>query len=71
MMFAIIGRAILSWFDPRGQNPISRALIELTEPIIGPIRSVMPRMGMIDLSPMIAVILIIIIMEMLRSVAAS
>ena len=67
MMFAIIIRAVLSWFDPRGQNPVSRALIEFTEPIIAPIRSIMPRMGMIDLSPMIAIFMIIMLQQMIQS----
>jgi YggT family protein len=69
MLFAIIIRAILSWFDPRGSNPVSRALIEFTEPIIAPIRSVMPRMGMIDLSPMIAVFIIIMLQRMIQTAA--
>ena len=67
MMWAIIIRAVLSWFDPRGQNPVSRALIELTEPIVAPIRSIMPRMGMIDLSPMIAIFVIYILQAMISS----
>jgi YggT family protein len=67
MMFAIIIRAVLSWFDPRGQNPVSRALNEFTEPIIAPIRSIMPRMGMIDLSPMIAIFIIIMLQQMIAS----
>lgn len=67
MMWAIIVRAVLSWFDPRGQNPVSRALIEFTEPIVAPIRSIMPRMGMIDLSPMIAIFVIYILQSMISS----
>ena len=66
MTFAIIGRAISSWFDPRAANPISRVLVDLTEPIIAPIRSFMPRMGMIDLSPLIAILLIRVLIEMLN-----
>ncbi len=65
MMWAIVGRAILSWFDPRGSNPISRFLIEFTEPVIAPIRSFMPRLGMIDLSPLIAILLIQLLRMML------
>jgi len=67
MLFAIIIRAVLSWFDPRGSNPVSRALIEFTEPIIAPIRSIMPRMGMIDLSPMIAIFIIIMLQQMIAT----
>jgi YggT family protein len=67
MMWAIIIRAVLSWFDPRGQNPVSRALIEFTEPIVAPIRSIMPRMGMIDLSPMVAIFVIYMLQAMISN----
>jgi YggT family protein len=59
----IIARAFLSWvpnlIDPRG--PIAEFLVTVTEPILAPIRSVMPRMGMIDLTPMIAILLLQVI----------
>ena len=52
----IFVRAIISWIpgivDPRG--PIAEFLITVTEPILAPIRSLMPRM-MFDFSPMIAI----------------
>ncbi len=65
--FAIIGRAIVSWFDPTGRSSIQRILIDLTEPIIAPIRRVVPSMGMIDLSPFIALLLIQVVSRMLNS----
>lgn len=67
MTLAIIARAILSWFDPMGANPVSRFLYEFTEPVIAPIRSIMPRTGFIDLSPMIAIIIIMILQRVLES----
>lgn len=67
MMFAIFARAIISWFDPTGSNPVARFLFEFTEPVIAPIRSIMPRTGFIDLSPMIAIFLIIILRQVLAS----
>lgn len=67
MTFAIIGRAISSWFDPRATNPISRVLVDITEPIVAPIRSFMPRMGMIDLSPLIAILLIRVLIQVLHN----
>ena len=69
MMFLIIGRAIFSWFDPRGTTPVARFLYEVTEPIIAPIRSIMPRTGFIDLSPMVAILLIILLQSMLAGAA--
>ena len=63
LTFAIIGRALLSWFDPHYSNPISGFLFEVTEPILRPIRSLLPGGMMIDFSPFIA----IVILNILRS----
>jgi YggT family protein len=67
MMYAIIARALVSWFDRGMQNPISQFLVQLTEPIIAPIRRVLPTAGMIDFSPMVAIILIWVLQMMLSS----
>jgi len=58
---AILGRVIMSWVSPRGDDQISRVLIQITEPLIAPIRRVIPRFGMFDLSPMIALLLLNVI----------
>jgi YggT family protein len=55
-------RVILSWFI-RERNRFMDFLNEATEPILGPIRRAMPRLGMLDLSPIVAFFLI----EMIRS----
>lgn len=55
---AIFARVIMSWLPLSPDNPIVRILLNLTEPILGPIRRIMPRMGMLDLSPFFALILI-------------
>lgn len=55
---AIFARVIMSWLPLNPENPIVRVLLSLTEPILGPIRRIMPRMGMLDLSPFFALILI-------------
>ena len=67
MQFAIIGRAILSWFDRSQSNPVSQFLIQLTEPIVAPIRAIMPSMGMIDLSPLVAILVLLVLRTMLIS----
>ena len=61
----IIGRALLSWFDPGMQSPVGRVLRDVTEPIIAPIRQVMPSLGMFDLSPIVALLLIRLIGQMI------
>ena len=72
LLFAVIGRALLSWFDPRMTTPIGRVLYEITEPIIAPIRNVVGgRTGMIDISPMIAALLIILLQRLIGSSLAT
>ena len=56
LSFAIFGRVIMSWVSPAGRDPISMILIQITEPVLRPIRQLMPRTGGFDLTPMIALI---------------
>ncbi len=58
LIFAIIGRALLSWFQIGPDHPIGRILYEVTEPILGPMRRVIPMIGMIDISPIVAILLL-------------
>lgn len=56
---AIFLRAIFSWFvTPGSDNVIMRFLVEITEPIISPLRRVIPSMGALDLSPFVAMVLL-------------
>jgi YggT family protein len=56
-IFAIIILAILSWVStPYHHNPIAPVLEQLTRPVMKPARRILPPMGGIDLSPMLAVI---------------
>ena len=55
MFWAIIARSLLSFFPIDQSSPLFQLLHRVTEPIIEPIRRVMPQTGMFDLSPMIAI----------------
>ncbi|MFT4040332.1 MAG: YggT family protein [Thermomicrobiales bacterium] len=65
LMFALIGRALLSWVDPRGQWAISRILADVTDPLIAPLRRVIPPIGMIDISFIVAILLIQVLQRLL------
>jgi YggT family protein len=52
--FTILARVLLSWFGGNPANPIVRFVIDVTEPVLYYIRKILPRMGMIDLSPLVA-----------------
>jgi YggT family protein len=58
LAIAIFIRAILSWVAPDPTNPLVQVLDQITEPILGPLRQVIPRIGMIDISPLVAIILL-------------
>ena len=58
LFFAILGRVILSFIDPQGNMWVSKLLYELTEPLLGPIRRIVPPMGMLDFSPLILLLLL-------------
>jgi len=47
---AILVRIVLSWFSIGGAAPFVRLLFEITEPILAPIRRVIPTAGMFDFS---------------------
>ncbi len=66
LSLAILGRVLISWVDPMGNMRISRILQELTEPILAPIRSILPSVGMFDLSPLVAMLLLQLIGQLLR-----
>ena len=64
---AILGRVIISWINLSPDNPIVVLLYGITEPILGPIRRVLPSMGLLDLSPMVALIVMMILQRVLLS----
>jgi YggT family protein len=61
LTWAIIIRALLSWFSFSGAQPVFRLLVEITEPVLAPIRRVLPTAGMLDFSPLVALLLIQVI----------
>jgi len=65
LAIAILIRALLSWVQPDPRNPIVQALDAITEPILQPLRQIVPRIGMIDITPMVAMIVLFIIAGLL------
>ncbi|APZ43556.1 YggT family protein [Acidihalobacter ferrooxydans] len=67
---AIIVMALLSWVSMAGggYNPIAALLDTLTRPLLAPIRKVVPLIGMVDLSPLIALLALNAALILVRSV---
>ncbi|HVA25162.1 MAG TPA: YggT family protein [Chloroflexota bacterium] len=58
LVIAIFLRAIISWFRLAPDNPIIVILTQVTEPILAPLRRIVPSLGMFDITPWIAMILL-------------
>ena len=56
LWLVILGRVLFSWIDPRFEGPIGRFLFDTTEPMLAPIRRLLPQAGMLDLAPLILLI---------------
>ena len=67
LWIAIFARAIVSWFPISQDGPIVRSLDAITEPVLEPLRRVVPRVGLFDITPMVAILLIIVIQQLLIS----
>jgi YggT family protein len=67
-MWIIIIRALISWVSPNPYNPIVRFLYRVTEPVLRPLRRILPLGGLgIDFSPVIVILIIIFLRHFLVS----
>ncbi len=64
-------RALLSWFNLPPTNPLVTMLHDVTEPILSPLRRVVPRIGMMDITPVVAIILMDFVRRILHEVLIS
>jgi YggT family protein len=57
---------VLSWLRLSPDNPVVRVVATLTEPVLAPIRKLLPDLGGIDFSPMILLVLVQAVKALLR-----
>jgi YggT family protein len=67
LIFAILIRALISWFPIPPTSPIIRLLDDITEPILSPLRKIVPRLGMMDITPIVAMVGLSILQQILVS----
>lgn len=73
--YALIIMIILSWVAPRASHPGALLVMQLVEPIMSPVRRIIPPLGMLDLSPIVVFIGInlidgIVVGSLIRTVAS-
>ena len=70
-ILVLAARAILSWFPPSsssgGLATVQRLLMDLTEPVLAPLRRVIPPAGMFDLSFMVAFFALVVLRTVICS----
>lgn len=59
----VLVRVVLSWVDPTTRNSASRYVVAMTEPLLAPIRRLLPRTGMVDFSPLILMLVLAVILR--------
>ncbi len=69
--FILLARVLISWVQIDPYNPIVRLLYQLTEPLLAPIRRLLPQTGMMDFSPIVAFIAIMVVERIVLSMMLS
>ena len=61
----VLARVLLSFVDPAGKGAVAGFVISTTEPILAPVRKILPRTGALDWSPFIVVFVIGMVLRVL------
>lgn len=54
----IFGRIIFSWFAPSNRSGVAVFLFQMTEPLLAPVRRLLPQTGMLDFSPLVVLLVL-------------
>lgn len=63
--FIILARVLMSWVNIDPYSPLARAIYNLTEPLLAPVRNLLPPAGGLDFSPIIALVLVQVVGQIL------
>jgi YggT family protein len=63
--FVILARVLMSWVQIDPYSPLARTIYDLTEPVLAPVRNLLPPAAGLDFSPIIVIILLQVISFML------
>jgi len=67
---AVLARVLFSWIRPDPYSPFARIIVQITDPILLPLRRVIPPLGMLDITPMVALIGLSIIQQIVVGLLA-
>jgi YggT family protein len=67
----LLARIFLPIIGVDPYQPLMQLILRLTEPVLAPIRAILPQVGGLDLSPMVAMILLTILQSLLTTLLHS
>jgi YggT family protein len=67
----IVARSVISFIPSRPDNAITRFIYQATEPMLQPIRRLLPKTGMIDFSSMVVIVLLYVMVAVVNQAASS
>jgi YggT family protein len=65
LILLVVVSSILSWFRPDPRNPVVKILNAVVDPLLHPIRALLPATGGMDFSPMIAILILWFLQKLL------
>ena len=61
----VLGRVLVSFVDPAGRSRGGAFIVTMTEPILGPVRRVLPSTGLLDFSPLVVCVVLSVVIQAL------
>ena len=68
LVIAILIRVVYSWMSPQASNPVARFAFQVTEPVLGPVRRLLPPVSGLDLSPLVVTVVCYFLINVLGSI---
>ncbi len=65
LILLIVVSSLLTWFQPNPRNPLVRLLHTLVDPVLHPIRAILPTAMGMDFSPMVAILILWMLQKLL------
>ncbi len=69
LIVAVLIRVVFSWISPYPTNVVHRFVVQITEPVLGPVRRWLPPVSGIDLSPLVVTLVAYFLITALRNIA--
>lgn len=69
--WSVIAVVVVSWIAPGSHHPAIQLVAQITEPVMRPVRNVMPSLGGLDLSPIVVFLILNVISVVINHMAAA